>query len=39
MKADRRRLTKHFANESAKIDLQRYLQNRDTFTRPARLPF
>ena len=29
MKADWRRLTKHFANESAKIDLQRYLQNRE----------
>ena len=29
MKADWPRLTKHFANESAKIDLQRYLQNRE----------
>lgn len=29
MKADWRRLTKHFADESAKIDLQRYLQNRE----------
>ena len=29
MKAEWRRLTKHFANESAKSDLQRYLQNRE----------